>query len=432
MIRIISACEAKKYGIEQILGRDERNAGVEEAARAIIDDIRANGDAALLKYTRKFDWSDISSAESFRVSEEEIDAAVGRCGAEYIAILEKAAQNIYAFHEKQVQHGYAITDKAGVVLGQRITPVDSAGLYVPGGRASYPSTVLMDAIPAKIAGVGRVVLVTPPDKSGEVFDGVLAAAKIAGVSEIYKTGGAQAIAALAYGTETIAPVDKIVGPGNAYVAAAKQLVFGKVGIDMVAGPSEILIIADGKSSAKSIAADMLSQAEHDPMASAVLITDCESLAKEVAEELERQVALLPKGDICRASIDGNSMIIIAGDIDEAAQISNLIAPEHLELCVDEPFALLAKIKHAGSIFMGRYAPEALGDYLAGPNHTLPTGGTARFSSPLSVADFVKKSSYIYYDKSALENVYGDIAAFARSEGLEAHARSAEIRFEENT
>ncbi|MGI5898985.1 MAG: histidinol dehydrogenase [Christensenellales bacterium] len=431
MIKIISANDLGERELEKILGRSGDDGGVEQAARSIVDDVRQNGDAALVKYTKKFDWPDIAGAESLRVSGEEIDEGAAGCTKEYMDMLSRAAENIRAFHEKQLRSGFMIAEKPGVVLGQRITPLDSAGLYVPGGTASYPSTVLMDAIPAKIAGVERVVLATPPGGDGKIPAQVLAAAKIAGVTQIYKMGGAQAIAALAYGTRTVKAVDKIVGPGNAYVAAAKRLVFGRVGIDMIAGPSEILIIADAESSGENVAADMLSQAEHDAMASAILVTDCSDLAQKVAKELERQMAELPRSEICRASIENHGLIIIAESLEQAAEISNRIAPEHLELFMDDPFAFLPLIKHAGSIFMGRHTPEALGDYFAGPNHTLPTSGTARFSSPLSVDDFIKKSSYIYYDKKALENVGGDVAAFAESEGLKAHGRSVEIRLERN-
>ena len=315
-------------------------------------------------------------------------------------------------------------------MGQKIIPVDRAGLYVPGGTAAYPSTVLMDSIPAQIAGCEEIVMVTPPSADGKVNPVILAAAKIAGVTRIFKVGGAQAIAALAYGTESIPKVDKIVGPGNAFVAEAKKQVFGKVSIDMIAGPSEILVVADGKSNAKHVAADLLSQAEHDKNASAVLVTDSMELAEAVSAELERQIPLLSRAEIARTSIDKNGKIIVAGDIDVAIEIANEIAPEHLELCVDNPFDYLDKVKHAGSIFMGRYCPEALGDYFAGPNHTLPTRGTARFSSPLSVDDFVKKSQFTYYTREALEKTANKIAYFANKEGLDAHAKSATVRFDE--
>ncbi len=421
---------AENCDILALIDRDGAQAQADEAARAIIADVRARGDAALMEYTRRFDWPELPEASALKVSQDEIDGAAARCGAEYFAVLERAAANIRAFHNKQARAGFML-EQNGAVIGQRVLPLDSAGIYVPGGTASYPSTVLMDAIPAGIAGVKRVVMVSPPDKNGRIFDGVLAAAKIAGISEIYKLGGAQAVAALAFGTNTIAPVDKICGPGNAYVAAAKRQVFGRVGIDMVAGPSEILIIADDSADEERVAADMLSQAEHDPLASAVLLTTCKRLYDEVPRALERRLEALPRRDVCRASIDNRSFIILCDDLGQAAELSNIAAPEHLELCVADPFALMGEIRHAGSIFLGHYAPEALGDYFAGPNHTLPTGGTARFSSPLSVDDYVKKSSFIYYDRAALEAVRDDIVTIAASEGLDAHAGSILVRFEDS-
>ena len=323
-----------------------------------------------------------------------------------------------------------INDTDGVIIGQKVIPIENVGLYVPGGTAAYPSSVLMNCIPAKIAGCSNIVMVTPPSKNGKVNPHILAAARIAGVDRVFKVGGAQAVAALAYGTETVPQVDKIVGPGNAFVAEAKKQVFGRVSIDMIAGPSEILIIADGSCDPKHVAADLLSQAEHDRMASAVLVTDSEPLAVAVSEELERQLSLLSREDIARTSIDNNGKIIITASIDEAVEVANSIAPEHLEICVDEPFMYLDKIKHAGSIFMGKYCPEALGDYMAGPNHTLPTSGTARFSSPLSVDDFVKKTQFSYFTKDALGKLCRDVEYFANKEGLGAHARSAVIRFDE--
>ena len=346
---------------------------------------------------------------------------------EFIEIIKKAAKNIRAFHEKQVRNSFIINQDNGIVIGQKIIPVDRAGLYVPGGTAAYPSTVLMDSIPAKIAGCREVVMVTPPGKDGKVNPVILAAAKVAGVDRIFKVGGAQAVAALAYGTESIPKVDKIVGPGNAFVAEAKKQVFGVVSIDMIAGPSEILVVADGKSNPAHVAADLLSQAEHDKMASAVLVTESVELAQAVSDELERQIPLLERADIARISIDRNGKIIVAPNLEDAIDIANEIAPEHFELCVDNPFDYLDQIRHAGSIFMGRNCPEALGDYFAGPNHTLPTGGSARFSSPLSVDDFVKKTQYTYYTEKALANVADDVAFFATKEGLTAHAKSAIIR-----
>lgn len=393
----------------------------------IIENVKANGDKALFEYCQKFDKANLDSLE---VSREELADAMNKVEPEFIRVLEKAAANIKKFHEKQVRCGFIINDEEGIVTGQKIIPIDKAGLYVPGGTAAYPSTVLMNAIPAKIAGCRQVVMVTPPSADGSVNPAILAAANIAGVDKIYKVGGAQAVAALAYGTETIPRVHKIVGPGNAFVAEAKRQVFGQVSIDMIAGPSEILVVADGKSNPKYVAADLLSQAEHDKMASAVLVTDSEEFALQVSAELERQIPLLERADIARASIDNNGKIIVTATIDEAIEIANGIAPEHLELCLDEPFDYLGKIRHTGSVFLGKYCPEAIGDYYAGTNHTLPTSGTARFSSPLSVDDFIKKTQYIYYEKDSLRQVAQEVEYFAKQEGLTAHARSAVIRFEE--
>ena len=394
---------------------------------SIIKDVQEKGDEALREYTKKLDGADISEIE---VSKEEIKAAADSMDIEFMRVLEKAASNIRKYHSKQVRNSFVMTEENGIVLGQKIVPVSVAGIYVPGGTAAYPSTVLMDTIPAKIAGCGSVIMVSPPGKDGRLNPAVLAAAYVAGVDRVFRVGGAQAIAALAYGTETIPRSDKIVGPGNIYVAEAKKQVSGVVSIDMIAGPSEILIIADGASSAKVVAADMLSQAEHDKNASAVLITDSESLAEEVRAELEVQIPLLPRYEIARASIDTNGKIIVVDSIEKAIEVSDRIAPEHLEVCVDNPFDYLDKIHNAGSVFLGRNCPEALGDYIAGPNHTLPTSGTARFSSPLSVDDFVKKYQFSYYTQSALASVADDVAIFARREGLEAHARSALVRKEE--
>ena len=393
----------------------------------IIENVKANGDKALFEYCQKFDKANLDSLE---VSREELADAMNKVEPEFIKVLEKAAANIKKFHEKQVRCGFIINDEEGIVTGQKIIPIDKAGLYVPGGTAAYPSTVLMNAIPAKIAGCRQVVMVTPPSADGSVNPAILAAANIAGVDKIYKVGGAQAVAALAYGTETIPRVHKIVGPGNAFVAEAKRQVFGQVSIDMIAGPSEILVVADGKSNPKYVAADLLSQAEHDVLASAVLVTDSVELANAVSDELERQIPLLDRKDIARKSIDDNGKIIVADDLKLVIDIANEIAPEHLELCVDNPFDYLDGIRHAGSIFMGRSCPEALGDYLSGANHTLPTGGSAKFSSPLSVDDFVKKTQYTYYTRDALGKVKDDIDLFAKKEGLGAHAKSATIRFED--
>lgn len=424
MIRIYNYGEVSN---EEIFDRTQNGANVARTVEEIIKTVSEKGDEALFDYTYKFDKANLDSLE---VTKEEIDEAFNQVGDEFINILKEACENIKDFHRRQVRNSFVISEKDGIVIGQKVMPIEKVGLYVPGGTAAYPSTVLMDSVPAKIAGCAQIVMVSPPNKEGKISPVILAAAKIAGVDRIFKVGGAQAIAALAYGTETIPKTDKIVGPGNAYVAEAKKQVFGRVSIDMIAGPSEILIVADSKSNPKFVAADLLSQAEHDKMASAVLVTDSREFAEKVSKELERQIPRLPRAEIARASIDNNGKIIVAKDnLSLAIDIANEIAPEHLELCVDNPFDYLDKVKHAGSIFMGRYCPEALGDYFAGPNHTLPTSATARFSSPLSVDDFVKKSQFTYYTEDALKKVSDKIALFARKEGLDAHAISAEIRFE---
>ena len=418
-----------KYGQEAdeaIFAQPETAMNIENTVADIIYDVRKRGDEALLEYCKRFDKAELTD---LAVSPEEIEAAVARVEPKFLEILQKAAENIRAFHSKQKRQGFRI-EKDGTIVGQKIVPVDRAGLYVPGGTAAYPSTVLMDAIPAKIAGVQQVVMVTPPRADGTVNPVILAAAKVAGVDRIFKVGGAQAIAALTYGTTSIPKVDKIVGPGNAYVAEAKKQVFGKVSIDMIAGPSEIMIVCDGKTNPKYAAADLLSQAEHDKMASAVLVTDSEALAYAVQAELEKQIPELLRSDIARASIDNNGKIIVVEDLETAIEVANEIAPEHLELCVDDPMPYFDKIRHAGSVFLGRNCPEALGDYFAGPNHTLPTSGTAKFSSPLSVDDFIKKTQFIYYTRDALEKVAEDVAYFAKAEGLTAHAKSAVIRIQE--
>ncbi len=420
MIKILKSGEALPRRSE------EKERDVNAAVAAIIADVRSRGDSALLEYGRRFDCPELTALQ---VTEQEIEEACAQVDERVMSALKKAAANIRAFHNHQKRDGFMI-EKEGITLGQRILPVDRAGIYVPGGTACYPRTVLMAAIPSSVAGVGEIVMATRAQKDGTILPEVLAAAKLAGVTKIFKMGGAQAIAALAYGTETVPAVDKIVGPGNVFVATAKRVVFGKVGIDMIAGPSEILIIADSGADPRVVAADMLSQAEHDMLASAMLITDSAELAQAVAAELEIQIPGLPRADICRRSIDDNSFIMVETSIEKAIELSNSIAPEHLELCIRDPFSVLDLVKHAGSIFMGYNAPEALGDYLAGPNHTLPTSGTARFSSPLSVDDFVKKSSVTYYSKAALQAVAADIDAIARREGLQAHAKSATVRFEE--
>ena len=416
-----------KYGevcYDEIFNRGTAVTDVSTVVSEIIADVKLNGDSALFKYCEKFDKAKLTELE---VSEEEKQEAMSLVDSRFIQILEKAAENIRKFHSKQVRNSFIINDTPGVVMGQKVIPVDRAGLYVPGGTAAYPSTVLMDSIPAKIAGVKEVCITTPPMSNGKVNPVILAAAVVAGVDRIFKVGGAQAIAALTFGTETIPKVDKIVGPGNAFVAEAKKQVYGLVSIDMIAGPSEILVVADNTSDPSHIAADLLSQAEHDKMASAVLVTDSNEFALKVSDELEKQIPILPRSDIARISIDTNGKIIVAKDLSVAIEIANEIAPEHLELCVDNPFDYLDAIRHAGSIFMGKYCPEALGDYFAGPNHTLPTSGTAKFSSPLSVDDFVKKTQYTYYTKEALEKVANDVAYFAEKEGLTAHKKSALIR-----
>ena len=418
-----------KYGQvpnSEIFARVTPAVNVEQIVTDIITNVRANGDQAVLEYNKKFDGAEL---DTLLVSQQEIDEAFGAVEPKFLSILEQAAENIRAFHSKQVRNSFVIADRPGIVLGQKVTPIEKVGVYVPGGTAAYPSTVLMDTIPAKIAGCAQIVMVTPPGKDGKINPVILAAAKIVGVDKIFKVGGAQAIASLAYGTGSIPKVDKIVGPGNAFVAEAKKQVFGMVSIDMIAGPSEILVIADGKSDPAHVAADLLSQAEHDKLASAVLVTDSEALAQEVSAELEKQIPMLPRAEIARASIDNNGKIIVAESLMSGIDIANEIAPEHLELMVDDPFAYLDAVKNAGSIFMGRNCPEALGDYFAGPNHTLPTSGTARFSSPLSVDDFVKKSQFTYYTADALSKVAEDINFFAGKEGLQGHGKSVMIRKE---
>lgn len=424
MIKII---KDKLENREEIFSILTEKPNVSEIVKEIIENVKNNGDKALKFYTEKFDKAKL---DDLRVSTKEIEDAMSLVEPKFIEILKKAAKNIRDFHEKQKREGFELKKDNGIIVGQRVIPMDTAGIYVPGGTAAYPSTVLMDAIPAIVAGCERVVMVTPPNKDGKINPVILASAYVAGVKEIYKVGGAQAIAALAYGTESIPKTDKIVGPGNAFVAEAKKQVFGAVSIDMIAGPSEIMVIADNTNNPRHIAADLLSQAEHDKLASAVLITDDEEFALKVSKELELQIPLLERAEIARASIDNNGKIIITTSIDKAVELANGIAPEHLEICVDEPFRYLDKIKHAGSVFLGKYCPEAIGDYYAGTNHTLPTSGTAKFSSPLSVDDFIKKTQYIYYDKQALKEVCKEVEYFAKKEGLTAHAKSAVIRFED--
>ncbi len=424
MIKIMKYGEVSN---NEIFARVNMKTNIEDVVADIIKNVAERKDEAVLEYCERFDGVKL---EGLQVTDAEIEEAYASMDKEFVRILETAAENIRNFHKRQVRNSFIISEQNGIVMGQKVIPIERVGLYVPGGTAAYPSTVLMDSIPAKIAGCSEIVMVTPPAKNGKINPVILTAAKIAGVDKIFKVGGAQAVASLAYGTQSIPKVDKIVGPGNAFVAEAKKQVFGMVSIDMIAGPSEILVVADNTCNPKYVAADLLSQAEHDKMASAVLVTDDMDFAMAVSDELERQIPLLPRNEIARASIDNNGKIIVADDIKCVIDIANEIAPEHLELCVDNPFDYLDSIKHAGSIFMGKYCPEALGDYYAGPNHTLPTSGTARFSSPLSVDDFVKKTQYTYYTKDALSKVADDIAYFAEKEGLSAHAKSATIRFED--
>ncbi len=421
MIKILKMGEVSR---EEILSRKNPTTSVEETVAEILKQVRERGDDALKEYTEKFDGVCL---ESLTVSPQEIQEALESVEPDFIRVLEKAADNIRKFHRRQVRNSFILNEEKGIVMGQKVIPVDRAGLYVPGGTAVYPSTVLMDVIPAKIAGVPEVVLATPPGKDGKVNPAILAAASVAGADRVVKIGGAQAIAALAFGTESVPRVDKIVGPGNAFVAEAKRQVYGQVSIDMIAGPSEILVVADGKSDPSCLAADLLSQAEHDRVATAVMITDSMPLARKVQIEIEKQLPLLEREEIARASVEGQGKIIVTEDLEGAIEMANEIAPEHLELCVDNPFDYLDRIRHAGSVFLGRNCPEALGDYMAGPNHTLPTQGTARFSSPLSVDDFVKKTQYTYFSQDALNRIARDVALFARKEGLTGHARSAMIR-----
>lgn len=417
-----------KYGKDMnssIFARTEMPSNVQEIVASIIRDIREGGDASIRKYNEKFDGY---GEEDFQVRPDEIREAMESVDPEFLKVMEEAAENIRDFHKNQVREGFSIRKEGGIVLGQKVLPVEKVGIYVPGGTAAYPSTVLMNVIPASLAGCKEIVITTPAT-GGKVNPNILAAAHIAGATKIFKVGGAQAIAALAYGTETVPRVYKITGPGNAFVAEAKKQVFGQVAIDMIAGPSEILIISDGEMRPDFLAADMLSQAEHDKFASAVLITDSEKLAEKVALEIEKQLPDLPREEIARASIENNGKIIVTDSLEKAVEVSNEIAPEHLELCVAEPFEWLEKITNAGSVFLGRDCPEALGDYFAGPNHTLPTSGTAKFASPLGVDDFVKRMQFSYYTPEELDKAAYKIRTFAEKEGLQAHGRSAVIRSE---
>ena len=412
--------------LSELLIRTVEQSGVQDVVRDIIADVAARGDEALYDYSRRFDGAELTALE---VSREELDAAYAAMDPAFLAVLEEAAENIRAYHRHELQTGFQFQKPDGSVLGMKITPIENVGLCIPGRTAAYPSSVLMTAIPAKLAGCKQLVMVSPPGPDGNQPQAILAAAKIAGVDRVFRLGGAQGVAALAYGTSSVPNVDKIVGPGSAYVAEAKRQVFGLVDIDMIAGPSEILVIADGSCDPAFVAADLLSQAEHDELASAVLVTDSPDLAKAVQTEVERQSALLPRAVIARASMENNGKIIVTDDLETAIEAANALAPEHLEICVNDPMPWLDKIQNAGSVFLGKYCPESLGDYLAGPNHTLPTCGAARFSSPLSVDDFIKKTQYSYFTPSALEAVSENIALFARREGLEAHARAALIRFD---
>ncbi|MCI5500136.1 MAG: histidinol dehydrogenase [Clostridiales bacterium] len=423
MIRILKEAETKR---EEIFAREDPVGSVEEPVRAILADVKANGDEALKRYTKEFDGVEIPTVE---VGAGAIDEGFRAADPLLVDILYRATERIAAFHQRQVRNSFLVNDEDGILMGQKVIPLERVGLYVPGGTAAYPSSVLMNCIPAKLAGVKEICMVTPPGKNGKIPPNILAAARICGVDRVFRVGGAQAVAALADGTESVPRVDKIVGPGNQFVAEAKKQVFGKVGIDMVAGPSEVLVIADGKCNPQIVAADLLSQAEHDKNASAVLVTDSEELALAVQAAIEEQLAKLKREEIARASIEANGKIIVAQSLDTAIDIANEISPEHLEVCVDQPFDYLDKIKNAGSIFLGRNCPEALGDYFAGPNHTLPTSGTARFSSPLSVDDFVKKTQYTYYTAAALEKAQQTVSNFAKKEGLTGHARSVDIRFD---
>ena len=415
---------AKKYLAQQVLASEE--AQVEEVVKAILADVKENGDRALAHYTEKFDHVALSE---FRLSAADIEKGFKKTAPEVIEALELAKANIVSFHEKQKQTGFVDAEKSGVIRGQLVLPMETVGIYVPGGTARYPSSVLMNALPAQIAGVKRIVMVTPSGPEG-IPSAILAAAKIAGVDEIYQIGGAQAIAALAYGTESIPKVDKIVGPGNIFVATAKKILFGQVAIDMIAGPSEVVVLADESANPRFIAADLLSQAEHDTLARAILITTSQDLAQRVQTEVATQLALLPREEIARQAIEKHSALFVVADIETQFALMNEIAPEHLEIQLNDPFSHLSRVKHAGSVFLGAYASEPLGDYLAGPNHVLPTSGTARFFSPLGVEDFIKRTAFISYTKEALALEKDAVMVLAREEGLEAHARAIQVRFEE--
>ncbi|MGG5317120.1 histidinol dehydrogenase [Enterococcus sp. AZ072] len=410
---------------EEILARKmSESVDVSATVSEIVTKVKTGGDQAIKQLTKEIDGVELAD---LRVVAADIEASVNEISSELLAVLKKAKENITAYHEKQVRQGFVSTSEQGIVMGQRVLPLETVGVYVPGGTAAYPSTVLMDVLPAKIAGVKRIVMITPPSKEGKLAPAILAAAHVAGVDEIYQVGGAQGVAALAYGTETIPAVDKIVGPGNIYVATAKRMVYGLVDIDMIAGPSDVLIVADDSANPEWLAADLIAQAEHDPLAQAILITTSESMIKAVDQAVQQQLVDLPRQAIAQQSLDNNGKLILTRDLDEAISLANQVAPEHLELAVDQPFGLLGKVRNAGSVFLGHYTPEVLGDYFAGPNHTLPTEGTARFYSPLSVDDYVKKSSYLYYTPEALAEAGPSVELFAKTEHLDGHARSMAIR-----
>ncbi len=425
-MRIYSSSEAAE-AIARLKRKSEDDPRVVESVRAIVSDVRQNGDKALIEYTARFDGFTLTP-DNIRVTKVELEAAYAKVPEALLGTLKKSAANIAAFHELQKREGYE-RKVDGAVTGRLVLPMQRAGVYVPGGKAAYPSSVLMNIIPAKIAGVEEIVMVTPPGRDGSIEPLTLVAADLAGVDTILRIGGAQAIAALAYGTESVPKADVITGPGNAYVAAAKREIYGEAGIDMIAGPSEVLIIADDTANPAYVAADFLSQAEHDEKAASILLTPSQTLAQKAAAQIEKQLALLPRREIAAQSVADFGTIIVTETLEEAFDIANTIAPEHLEIMTAEPMRLLSKVKNAGAVFLGAYSPEPLGDYFAGPNHVLPTSGTARFSSPLSVDDFVKTTNYIYYDREALESCYNDIKLFAEAEGLTAHAKSATIRFD---
>lgn len=426
MIRKIKADGVQEVEFLAKLGERSRNTNkdVTETVSEIINNVMMNGDKAVREYTIKFDGK---APDAFEVPKEELTALTANCDPEFIATLKKAADNIRNFHERQKQQSWLTTKDNGVIMGQRIRGLKRVGLYVPGGTAAYPSSVLMNAIPAKIAGVSELIMVTPPGKDGKPNPDIMAAAAIAGVDRVFLMGGAQAVAALAYGTESVPKVDKIVGPGNIFVATAKKLLYGTVDIDMIAGPSEILVLADESANPKFLAADLMSQAEHDKLASAILITTSDKLAKDTTKEIYRQVEELSRKDIIEYSLDNYGVIIVCDTMERAIELANELAPEHLEVCCENPMEYVGKLDNAGSVFLGNYSPEPLGDYFAGPNHVLPTSGTARFFSPLSVDTFVKKSSFIYYTDDALQNDSDDIIRFANTEGLTAHANSIIVR-----